>query len=98
MAGDPTFLDSSVVIAASVAPHPSYEVAGQFLKGLGAGGVVTCVSPQVCREFVSVLTRQPVAGKTFTTPMALAALDAWLGSCVLLAINADVLAARVGPS
>lgn len=74
MAVNPIFLDTSLLIAASVEPHPSHEAAASFLDRLSAEGALVCMSPQVCREFLAVLTRQPVAGKPFTVGDALLAL------------------------
>src|SRR5262245_39738095 len=84
MAAEPLFLDSSLLIAASVEPHPSYEAAASFLDRLSRERAVTCISPQVCREFLSVLTRQPVSGKVFSVDDALLALKPWTNASTLL--------------
>jgi predicted nucleic acid-binding protein len=91
MAADPVFIDTNVLIAASVSAHPSHGVASAYLARLEADGAPACISGQVCREFLVVLTRQPVAGRVFTTHEALAALDTWLSACVVFEENEAVL-------
>jgi predicted nucleic acid-binding protein len=75
MAADPVFIDTNVLVAASVSAHPSHGVASAYLARLEADGAPACISGQVCREFLIVLTRQPVAGRVFTADEALAALE-----------------------
>ena len=84
MAADPVFLDTSLLVAASVVQHPGSLAARGYLATLAASQTPTCLSPQVCREFMVVLTRQPVSGRTFSLAEALAALDAWRQACTLL--------------
>ncbi len=91
MAADPVFIDTNVLVAASVSAHPSHGVASAYLARLEAGGVPACISGQVCREFLVVLTRQPVEGRAFSTDEALAALGTWLSACVVLEENEAVL-------
>jgi hypothetical protein len=49
------------------------------------------VSLQVCREFLVVLTRQPVSGRVFTLTESLAALKVWLTGCQVLEETVGVL-------
>ena len=67
------FLDTSLVIAATVEVHPSHGLACAFVDGVVARDAHLHISPQVCRELLVVLTRQPVSGRTFTLDEALAA-------------------------
>ena len=96
MAADPVFIDTNVLVAASVSAHPSHGVASAYLGRLVADGAPACISGQVCREFLVVLTRQPVEGRAFTVDEALAALDTWRAACVVLeedeAVPAELLA------
>jgi len=62
MAGSPILLDTSLIVAASVRLHPDYKLAREYIEQLSAREIPTCLSPQVCREFLVVLTRQAVAG------------------------------------
>lgn len=91
MAADPVFIDTNVLVAASVSAHPSHGLASAYLARLEADGAPACISGQVCREFLVVLTRQPVEGRSFTPDEALAALAPWLSACVIFEENEVVL-------
>lgn len=84
MAAEPTFLDTSLIVAASVDAHPSYAVAAAHVHSLIAAATPLCISSQVCREFLVVLTRKPVSGRIFTVDEALAALEGWRAGCTVL--------------
>jgi predicted nucleic acid-binding protein len=88
----PVFVDTNVLVAASVTAHPSHGVASAYLARLAADGAPACVSGQVCREFLVVLTRQPVEGRAFTVDEALAALETWRSGCAVLDEDDAVLA------
>jgi predicted nucleic acid-binding protein len=90
MAADPAFLDTNVLVAASVEAHPSHSAATVLLGRLAAEGAPLCISLQVCREFLVVLTRQPVEGRAFTVEEALRALDSWRSACTVLDEDAAV--------
>lgn len=96
MAADPVFLDTNILVAATVATHPSHPVATALLDKLEAEGTPFCISPQVCREFLVVLTRNPVEGRAFTVEEALSALDTWRSACTLIeetaAVHVELLA------
>jgi hypothetical protein len=49
------------------------------------------VSLQVCREFLVVLTRQPVSGRVFALAESLAALEVWLTGCQVLEETVDAV-------
>lgn len=85
------FLDSNVLIAASVEEHPSHAIASALIERLATAGAITYVSPQVCREFLSVMTRAPVAGIAFSTVEALEVLGGWLVESSLLDESGDVV-------
>jgi predicted nucleic acid-binding protein len=63
--GEPLFLDTSLIIAATVAAHPGHAPSAAFVDAQVAEGRPLCISSQVCREFLVVLTRQPVSGRIF---------------------------------
>jgi toxin-antitoxin system PIN domain toxin len=96
MAADPVFIDTNVLVAATVVAHPSHGVAAAYLARLQADGAPACISGQVCREFLVVLTRQPVDGRTFSTDEALAALATWQSACAVLEEDETVLAELLG--
>ena len=68
------FLDTSLIVAATVEAHPSHVAAAEFVDDAVARAVLLYMSPQVCREFLVVLTRQPVSGRIFTLYEAHSAL------------------------
>ena len=79
-----TFLDTSLLVAATVEVHPSHNVAAEYVDQAVADGVNLCISPQVCREFLVVLTRQPVSNREFSLDEALEALKVWTTGCRML--------------
>src|SRR4051812_29499544 len=85
------FLDTSLLVAATVEVHPSHVVACAFVDGVVATEAQLHISPQVCREFLVVLTRQPVSGRTFSLDEALAALSVWTTGCAILDESEAVL-------
>lgn len=97
MAGEPRadkkalFLDTSLIVAATVEAHPSHIAAAEFIDDAVARPSVLYMSPQVCREFLVVLTRQPVSGRTFTVDEAHSALSVWMTGCEILEESEAVL-------
>lgn len=97
MAAEPTlseselFLDTSLSIAATVDVHPAHQVAASYIDRAVGGGLELCISPQVCREFLVVLTRQPVSERVFGLDEALSALRVWTTGCRVLEETAGVL-------
>ena len=75
MAADAVFLDTCLIVAASVDVHPSHASASSYAVKLAGEDVPLCISPQICREFVVALTRKPIGGKTYTIEEALDALQ-----------------------
>jgi len=90
--GDAVFLDTNVLVAASVVEHPSHAVAEALVGRLATAGCAVCVSPQVCREFIATMTRAPLEGREFTPVQAIGVLGEWLAGCVLLEETDEVLA------
>lgn len=56
-----------------------------------SSGLELCISAQVCREFLVVLTRQPVSDRVFGLREALDALSAWTAGCRVLEEGGAVL-------
>jgi predicted nucleic acid-binding protein len=92
MAADPVFLDTNVLVAATVGAHPSHSAATSLIERLGVEGTPLCVSPQVLREFLVVLTRQPVHGREVTVDEA---LESWRAGCAVLDEDEIVVAELV---
>ncbi|MGE5787617.1 MAG: PIN domain-containing protein, partial [Myxococcales bacterium] len=74
------FLDTSLIIAATVGAHPSHVAAASFIEKAASDGLEFCMSPQ----FLVVLTRQPVSDRHFSLEEALGALETWTAECRLL--------------
>ncbi len=91
MAADLVFIDTNVLVAASVEGHPSHAVATALLDRLAGQGATACISAQVCREFLAVLTRGPIEGRTFGVEEALEVLDGWTAACDVLDDSGAVL-------
>ena len=85
------FLDTNVLVAATVEAHPSHQLATALLGRIADRAAAVCVSPQVCREYLAVLTRAPVEGRTFTNGEALEALTVSLEGCAVLDETVAVL-------
>lgn len=93
MAADPIFLDTNVLVAATADAHPSHAMASSLVSRLVADRAPMAISGQICREFLSVMTRQPLgAGRALTVDEALAALDGWRAACVVFREDEAVLA------
>ncbi|MCI0572328.1 MAG: type II toxin-antitoxin system VapC family toxin [Myxococcaceae bacterium] len=91
MAAEAVFVDTSVLVAASVEEHPGHEASRSFLNSLQEANRRLCISPQVCRELVSVLSGRPIAGRLFSVREALDILDGWRGACALLTEDGPVV-------
>lgn len=92
MAADSIFLDTNVLVAASAEAHPSHAMATALVARLVADRAPMLISVQVCREFLSVMTRAPLgAARPLTVAEALAALDTWRRPCVVLREDESVL-------
>lgn len=85
------FLDTSLIVAATVEAHPSHVAAAEFIDDAVSRATVLYISPQICREFLVVLTRQPVSGRTFTVAEAHSALSVWMTGCEILEEGEAVL-------
>lgn len=85
------FVDTSLLVAATVELHPAHTAAARWIENAAPSGLELCISPQVCREFLVVLTRQPVSERVFAVGEALEALNAWRTGCRVLEEGAAVV-------
>jgi len=85
------FLDTRLIVAATVEVHPQHDGACEYVDRTVADGLQPCVSLQVVREFLVVLTRQPVSGRVFDLVESLAALEVWMTGCWVREENHAVL-------
>jgi toxin-antitoxin system PIN domain toxin len=91
MTADRVLLDTSLLIAASVEEHPSHGASVAYLDRLADHRTPTCITPQICREFMSVLTRAAIGPRAFSVPEALQALQVWRTNCGVLGESEPVL-------
>lgn len=76
-------VDTNVLVYSTVAGNPWHEQARHWLMTLHDQGTVLCVSPQILREYLVVLTRGQVFEMQFTVEQAIETLEAllpWLQS------------------
>lgn len=60
--GGEVFLDTSLLVAATVDLHPAHQSSISYVEKVLSAGLELCISGQVCREFLVVLTRQIAPG------------------------------------
>lgn len=70
MAADPTFVDTNVLVYASLATAPFHQTAFQALQNLTILGSTLWISRQVLREYLATLSRP----QSFTSPLPTAVL------------------------
>jgi predicted nucleic acid-binding protein len=92
MGAERIFLDTSILVPASVLEHPANGMTLSFLTHLGEKPFSACISPQICREFMAVLTCSPFAGRLFSIDEALRAIAPWVNACTMLEMDDEVAA------
>jgi len=85
MSDNRCMIDTNVLIYSTVSSSPWHQEARQKLIALVNANTELCLTPQVVREYLVVLTRGDVFEKRFTTEDALGELDAILPAFALLA-------------
>jgi predicted nucleic acid-binding protein len=91
MAAERLFLDTSLLVAATVAAHEGHVAARAYVRRARRRGSSFCISPQICRESLVVITRQPVEGLVYTLEAADHALTEWRGQCDVLSEGPDTV-------
>jgi predicted nucleic acid-binding protein len=69
---DPVFVDTNILVNASVVSAPFHQNASQALKGLRQSGVELWISRQILREYLATLSRP----QSFTAPLTASTLSA----------------------
>jgi predicted nucleic acid-binding protein len=77
-------VDTNVLIYGTVIGSPWYDQARRWLAILENSGVRLCVTTQILREYLVVLTRGAVFEESFTVNQVLAQVDALLPSLTVL--------------
>lgn len=91
MAAERLFLDTSLLVAASVPAHPGHAASRAYLRRARRRGAAFCVCPQVCRELLVVISRQPVEGVAYTLEEAHHVLREWRAQCEILSEGPDTV-------
>jgi predicted nucleic acid-binding protein len=90
-ADSPLFLDTNVLIYASVREPPEHHLVNKFVEQHLKKGTILYISRQILREYLAVLSRH----QSFTTPMSkeilLIWLAAWRDRCRVLDDTAPVM-------
>lgn len=73
-------VDTNVLIYSTVTGNPWYDEARNWLAGLHEDGFDLCVTTQILREYLVVLTRASVFETSFTVDQAIQELEAVLPS------------------
>jgi predicted nucleic acid-binding protein len=77
-------IDTNVLVYSTISSSPWHQEARQRLTALVDKGVELCLTPQVAREYLVVLTRGDIFEKRFTADEALGELEAILPAFALL--------------
>jgi len=84
------FVDTNVWLNAIIAMAPEHASARQWLTRLKTGGAVFCVSPQVLREYLVVVTRGAIFERTLAPEEAVQDVEGILDNAELLEESAAV--------
>ncbi len=90
--GEYCLIDTNVLIYSTVSGNPWHQEARNWLSSLSKAGVMLCVTPQVLREYLVVLTRGTIFETQFTTAQVITVVDTLLKSLEVLDETAEVAA------
>ncbi|MBN2006492.1 MAG: type II toxin-antitoxin system VapC family toxin [Anaerolineae bacterium] len=77
-------VDTNVLVYSTVAGNPWHQEARDWLAHLHTSGLALCVTPQILREYVVVLTRGAVFETQFSTAEVLAVVETLLQTLEVL--------------
>jgi predicted nucleic acid-binding protein len=81
---DACVVDTNVLVYSTVAGNAWHLPARQWLSGLQKAGVRLCLTTQILREYLVVLTRGAIFERTFSTDQVLAQVEAFLPAFAIL--------------
>jgi predicted nucleic acid-binding protein len=84
MGDDRCVVDTNLLVYSTVSGNPWHHEARRWLAALQRQGTILCVTTQILREYLVVLTRGDVFETTFTVSEALDELEALLPSLEVL--------------
>lgn len=88
---DRCMVDTNVLVYATVDAAPLCDEARMWMARLQRRDVQLCVTPQICREYLVVLTGDPVFDREFSSSEALDVLSAVRSSLEVLVPSTGVL-------
>jgi predicted nucleic acid-binding protein len=84
MGADACVVDTNVLVYSTVSGNPWHQQARQWLSAMQSAGAGLCVTTQVLREYLVILTRGAVFENSFEINQVLAQLEAFLPSFTVL--------------
>jgi predicted nucleic acid-binding protein len=81
---DACIVDTNVLVYSTVSGNPWYQQARQWLSMLQDAGVRLCVTTQILREYLVVLTRGTVFERSFAVDQVLALVQGFLPTLTVL--------------
>ncbi|MDD5308235.1 MAG: PIN domain-containing protein [Deltaproteobacteria bacterium] len=91
MAAERVFVDTNVLVYASVASAPHHGIAREHLERLSGGGSDLWISRQVVREYLATLTRDQLFSKPQSLDAILPDVAAFEGGFGIADENADTM-------
>ncbi len=89
---DRVMVDTNVLVYGTVDSNPHYQEARQWLAALHRQGVTLCITPQIAREYLVVLTRGDIFKQRFAPEEALDVLKAILPTLTWLEETEETVA------
>jgi len=87
----PLFLDTNVLIYATVREAPEHETVRRFVENRLVEGRMLCISRQVLREYLAVLSRSRGEAQAVARETLLVWLTVWRDRCRVLDDTAPVM-------
>ena len=75
---DACIVDTNVLVYGTVSGNPWHQQARRWLAALQNDGLCLCITTQILREYLVILTRGDVFEKSFTVDQVLAQIEAML--------------------
>lgn len=89
MDGEYCVVDTNLLVYSTVTANPWFEDARRWLTALQGQKIALCVTTQILREYLVVLTRGNIFEINFTVEQAIGELEALLPSLVVLGETPD---------
>src|SRR5438874_1959945 len=84
-------VDTNLLVYCTVSGNPWFEESRHWLAELQKQEIILCVTPQILREWMVILTRGIIFETTFTVEEALNELESLLPSFVVLEEHVEVV-------